>query len=418
MAASWSALGTWAAEGDESEKPEREVVVAFEYPQMEVAPSDQLRLDLIVKNNGRKDETVLLEIVTSPEQCDSRIETYGDVIGGVFVTSDEKKTLQVIAELKKKKKQKEEAEGQGAEEGKEEEKEDEDEELPAGEYVFEVRGTTEDGKLTDTARAVVRVRSKEEEEEEDEEDPVEITCSYPNLRGASDSDFKFSIDIHNNTDEEDMAALRAEAPRGWEVAFKPSYEDKYIGSLKVDSNLSRSVDVEVKPPPDAEVGTSTITVFAKLSKEDFEAKRELTVELTGTYRIRCRTLNDVLSLVAYPGEAANMPIYIFNRGTAPQHEITFDSFQPEKWKVEFKPEKIDTIEPGEMEQVEVTITPSAEAIVGDYSVAVHVRGEKAEDDVELRVTVRAPTTWAWVGVGVIVIVIVGLTIMFKVLGRR
>ena len=390
-----------ADEAPSPEKPEREIVAAFEYPKMEVEVTDRLDLDLIVKNNGRKDETVLLEIVKSPADCDGKIEQYGDVIGGVFVAAGEKKTLKLSAKKKAKK--------AGPEQSKEEK-------LAPGEYPFEVKAATEDGKLTCVAKATVVIKKAEEEEEH--EDPVTITCSYPNLRGANDSDFKFSIDIHNNTDQEDMAALRAEAPEGWEVAFKPSYENKYIGSVKIDANLSRSVDVEVKPPPRAETGTYPITVFAKLSKEDAEAKAELTVELTGTYRIRCRTLNDLLSLTARGGEQANVSMYVINRGTAPQTNVTFDSFKPENWKVEFEPERIDEIKPGEMEQVEVKITPDPDALVGDYSVAVNVNGEKAQDDLELRVTVRASTTWAWIGVGVIVVVIVVLSIMFKVLGRR
>lgn len=390
-----------AAEG-EVDKPAREIVAAFEYPRMEMDVTESLSLDLIIKNNGRKDETVLLEITQSPSECISTIEQYGDVIGGVFVASGEKKTLKLSARRKVEK--------------ADEEAPDDKNMLPPGEYKFEVTATTEDGQLTQTAMDTVTLRSAREDEEE--RDPITITCSYPNLRGSNDSDFKFSIDIHNNTDAEDMASLRAEAPRGWEVAFKPSYESKYIGSVKIDANLSKSVDVEVTPPPRAEIGKYPIAVFSKLSKDDTEAKRELTVELTGTYRVQCRTLNDLLSLTAHGGEEASISMYVINRGTAPQTNVSFSSFKPENWEVKFEPEKIDSIEPGGMQQVEITVVPDANALVGDYSVAVNANGEKAEDDLELRVTVRASTTWAWVGVGIIVVVIVGLTAMFKLLGRR
>lgn len=394
--------GPVAAAEDASGRPAREIVAAFEYPRMETDVTDSLSLDLIIKNNGGKDETILLEITESPPECISTIEQYGDVIGGVFVASGEKKTLKLSAKRK-------------ADKAPEKEP-DEKDMLPPGQYKFEVTATTEDGQVAQTARATVTIREMEEAEEE--RDPITITCSYPNLRGSNDSDFKFSIDIHNNTDREDMASLRAEAPRGWEVAFKPSYENKYIGSVKIDANLSESVDVEVTPPPRAEIGKYPIAVFAKLSKEDTEATRELTVELTGTYRVQCRTLNDLLSLTAYGGEEASISMYVINRGTAPQTNVSFSSFKPENWEVKFEPERVDSIEPGEMRQVEVSILPDANAIVGDYSVAVTVDGEKAEDDLELRVKVAASTTWAWIGVGVIVTVIVGLTAMFKLLGRR
>jgi uncharacterized membrane protein len=94
------------------------------------------------------------------------------------------------------------------------------------------------------------------------------------------------------------------------------------------------------------------------------------------------------------------------------------TFKPENWKVEFAPERIDVIEPGDLKQVEVTITPYEEALVGDYSVAFDVQGEKASKNVELRVTVKASTAWGWIGIGIIVGVIVGLIGLFRWLGRR
>jgi uncharacterized membrane protein len=38
--------------------------------------------------------------------------------------------------------------------------------------------------------------------------------------------------------------------------------------------------------------------------------------------------------------------------------------------------------------------------------------------VEFRVTIRAASKWAWIGVGIIVLVVLGLTVMFRILGRR
>jgi len=80
--------------------------------------------------------------------------------------------------------------------------------------------------------------------------------------------------------------------------------------------------------------------------------------------------------------------------------------------------KREKIEPGELKQVKLKITPAADAIVGDYSVTVNVNGEKASDEIEFRATVKASTFWAWIGVGVIVCVIVLLGAMFSFLGRR
>jgi uncharacterized membrane protein len=86
--------------------------------------------------------------------------------------------------------------------------------------------------------------------------------------------------------------------------------------------------------------------------------------------------------------------------------------------VKFEPEKTKNLEAGHFRQVEMTITPAAQALVGDYSVNVQAQGEKASSDVEFRITIKAATTWGWIGVGLIVFVIGGLAVAFKLLGRR
>jgi len=387
-----------ASAQEAEDRPQREIVAAFEYPGKVIKEDDTISLELIIKNNGRKDETIYLTVEKQPTNWEAQIEKYGDVITGVFVPSGEQKTLTFSAEQKDKK--------------------DKDEKLTPGKYQFEVKASTADSALTTTATAdiTVRMKSEKETDEEEEEKLVRITTSYPVLRGPSDSEFEFSIDIYNETDKDDMFSLRAEKPKGWEVSFKPSYENKYIGSLQIKSNLSQSVDVEISPAPRAEIGEHAIKVFAKCSEG--EAEIELQVVLTGTHRITCRTLDGVLSLTARKGREANISMYVINEGSASEKEVSFTSFKPENWEVTFDPERIEGLEPGDMKQVEVTIAPAPEALVGDYSVAVNARGEEADDDIEFRVTVKAATTWAWIGVAIIVVVVVGLAITFKRLGRR
>jgi len=384
-----------AAAEEPGGKPDREIVAAFEYPGKVIEETDRVSLELIIKNNGRKDETVFLTVERKPANWDAKIEKYGNVITGVFVPSGEKISLTFSADEQDKK----------------------DDKLTQGEYSFEVKASTADGKLTTTAAAKITVAEKKKKGAgEEEKKPVRITTSYPVLRGASDSEFEFSIDIHNETEKDGMFSLRAEKPKGWEVSFKPAYENKYIGSLQIKSNLSQSVDVKVTPIPRAEVGEHKIQVFAESPQGDAEI--ELKVILTGTHKITCRTLKGILSLTAQKGKSANISMYVINEGSAPQKEISFTSFKPENWEVKFDPEKMEVLEPGDMKQVEVTITPANEALVGDYSIAASARGEDASDDIEFRVTVRAASTWGWIGVGIIIVVIVGLSITFRRLGRR
>ena len=113
-----------------------------------------------------------------------------------------------------------------------------------------------------------------------------------------------------------------------------------------------------------------------------------------------------------------MSFYVKNTGSAANHNIKFMSFKPENWKVEFTPPNIDVIQPGDLKQVELSITPYEDALVGDYSVSVNIEGEKASKNIEFRTTVKASAAWGWIGIGIIVVVIGGLFGTFRWLGRR
>jgi uncharacterized membrane protein len=156
-----------------------------------------------------------------------------------------------------------------------------------------------------------------------------------------------------------------------------------------------------------------------ISSGEKKAEVKLTVVLTGIYKLDAGTPTGLLSLEAVTGKAAIMSLFVKNTGSAVNRNISFNSFKPENWKVEFKPEKIDALEPNALKQVEVTITPAAQALVGDYSVGLSVEGEKGSSKtVEIRVAVKTSAAWGWVGIVIIVVVIAGLAGLFLWLGRR
>ncbi|MEW6265891.1 MAG: NEW3 domain-containing protein [Thermodesulfobacteriota bacterium] len=375
---------------EKKDKPERGIVVAMAHPGVTVGPEDKIRVDLIVKNIGRTDETVFLEVAEKPAGWKADVKTYSNIVSGVFVPEDGDKSLTFSAEP----------------EGKETK-------LPPGKYRFVVKGSTADGTITKTTPVEITVMEKEKAAS-----ALKLATSYPVLRGPSDAKFEFSLEVNNQSDEDGLFNLSAVAPEGWEVAFKPAYEQKQISSLQIKANLSQTVGMEVTPARKAEAGQYPIKVKVSSSKVKAETEAELKVILTGTYKIKAGTPDGLLSLATQTGQKANMSIYVRNEGSAPQKEISFVSFKPENWKVEFKPEKMEGLKPGEFKQMEVTITPADQALVGDYSVGLSAQGERANSDLELRVTVKASSAWGWVGVAIILIVIIGLAFTFKKLGRR
>jgi uncharacterized membrane protein len=224
------------------------------------------------------------------------------------------------------------------------------------------------------------------------------------------------VEVDSKLDKDAVFNLLVQGPDGWDINFKPAYEDKYISSLRIKANQSETVAVVVKPAASAKAGEYPINVRVASSEANGEVK--LNVVLTGTYELEVGTASGLLSLDARQGKPANMSFYIKNNGSAPNSNIKFMTFKPENWKVAFNPENVDVIEPGKLQQVELTITPNEDALVGDYSVNVKVDGEKSSKTLEFRVTVKASTAWGWVGIGIIVAVIGGLIGLFRFLGRR
>jgi uncharacterized membrane protein len=367
--------------------PPRAISIAPEYTGVIASKGESLSLDLTVSNGGRQDESIEIAIPSVPKGWSARIRTYSFGVTGVHVPSDKSKNLTL--------------------------KLDPEEDTAPGKYVFPIRAQTLDGKLIATSQLAVLVK---EGDGKKEDKGVNITTSYPVLKGPTDAKFEFSLEVENKTDKEAIFNLNAQGPENWEINFKPTYEEKYFSSLRIKAGSSQSVAVSVKPYLLSEPGKYPIKV--KVSSELAKNEAELVIILTGTYKLEMGTPTGLLSLNAIRGKEANLSFYVKNTGSAPQNNVRFVSFKPENWKAEFKPEKLETLPPGELKQVELSITPSDQALVGDYSVAVSMEGEKANKNMELRVTVKASTAWGWVGIGIIVIVLGGLVALFMTFGRR
>jgi uncharacterized membrane protein len=376
-----------AEENAKKELPARAIEVAPDYTGVIVPEGEDVSIDLTVANQGRADEYINLSLPEIPKGWKARIKTYSYDVTGVFVQSDKTKTLTLKAEPE---------EGTGP-----------------GKYTIMIRGETPDGKLVSTSHVTITVKPKEESKKAK---GVNITTSYPVLQGPTDAKFEFSLEVENKTDKDSIFNLGVTGPKDWDVNFKPAYEDKYISSLRLKAGQSQSVAVAVKPYALAEPGKYPIAV--KVSSPEAKAEAELTVVLTGTYKMDVGTATGLLSLTAMRGEPANISFYVKNSGSATLEDVHFISVKPENWKVDFKPEKLESLAPGEMKQIELIITPAAQALVGDYSVGTVVEAQKITKNLEFRVSTKASSAWGWIGIGIIVLVLLGLVSLFVFVGRR
>jgi uncharacterized membrane protein len=379
--------GTSASEETKKELPERGISVSPEYTGVIVSQDEDVSIDLIVTNRGRRDENIDLTVTNIPKGWKAWVKTYSFGITGVHVESDKSKNLTLRAEP--------------------------DEDLAPGNYKFGIEAKTADGKLTSISEVTITVKEKKKEKKAK---GINIITSYPVLRGPTDAKFEFSLEVENKLDKDSIFNLTFQGPGDWDINFKPAYEEKYISSLRLKAGQSQTVAIVVKPYPFAK--PDKYPVLVKVSSPEAVGEAQLMVVLTGTYKLDAGTANGLLSLNAVRGKKANLSIYVKNSGSGTLNNLQFLSFKPENWKADFIPEKIETLAPGELKQIEVSITPRDEALVGDYSVGLTAEAGKISKTLELRVTVKASTAWAWIGIGIIVLVMAGLVFLFIKLGRR
>lgn len=243
-----------------------------------------------------------------------------------------------------------------------------------------------------------------------------LSTEYAEQEGAAGTGFTFQTTIQNDTAKEQSYSFSSDAPAGWTVAFQPSGETTQVAAITVDARGSQTMDVVVTPPDGVEAGSYTIPISAISSTDTLSS--ELTVVITGTYALDLSTPSGLLSFDASANAQTDVTLRVSNTGNVDLQNITLSSSAPEGWTVEFSQSSIDVLEAGATQEVTAYVTPSGDAMSGDYVMTLNVSSSEASDSAEFRVTVKTRTVWGVVGILLIAAVAVGLGMVFRKYGRR
>jgi uncharacterized membrane protein len=151
----------------------------------------------------------------------------------------------------------------------------------------------------------------------------------------------------------------------------------------------------------------------------FEASTSVKVSLKGTQDLKMGSLAGTLNTSVTAGTKSSIDFVVGNAGTAPIRNLGFVTKKPsDKWTVEFKPDKIDSLGPGEVKQIKMEILAPERTIAGDYMLTLTANSPEVNKSAEFRVMVSTPTIWGWIGFGIVGLVVLGLAVVFFRLGRR
>ncbi|HXG53481.1 MAG TPA: NEW3 domain-containing protein [candidate division Zixibacteria bacterium] len=246
---------------------------------------------------------------------------------------------------------------------------------------------------------------------------LKLTSQYPVLSTASGQTLKFTVDLKNETNKPLTTSLSAQAPAGWNVRFKPQFGDTQISSIQLKENATETLSVEIDTPARAEAGEHPVTIRARAGA--FETTANLKVNLKGTQDLKMGSATGTLNTTVTAGKRTPVDFLVGNAGTAPIRNLSFITKKPnDKWTVEFKPDKIDTLNPGEVREIKMEILAPDRTIAGDYLLTLTANTPEINKSVEFRVTVSTPTIWGWIGFGIVGLVVIGLGVVFFRLGRR
>jgi uncharacterized membrane protein len=282
----------------------------------------------------------------------------------------------------------------------------------AGDYELKVSAKDDAGKTSQSELLKFRVTTKKVET-----GGLKLSSQYPVLSTPTGQTLKFTVDLKNETNKPLTASLAAQAPNEWNVRFKPQFGDTLISSIALKENATETLSVEIDSPLRAEAGEFPITVRARSGA--YEASTSLKVTLKGTYDLKIGTASGTLNTAITAGKKATVDFLIGNAGSAPIRNLSFVTKKPnEKWTSEFKPDKLDALNPGEVREVKMELLAPERTIAGDYLMTLSTNSPDSTKSVEFRVTVSTPTLWGWLGAGIVTAVVLGLGIVFVRLGRR
>jgi len=255
---------------------------------------------------------------------------------------------------------------------------------------------------------------------------------FPSLTGPADASFKFEVEFTYRSGEARGKTfdLAVSGPPGWLTYIAEStYKlDSQISAIFLEPYSVKQPVVVVAVAPFwlyPEPGDYPIELRA--SSGDLQDVITMTATITARYGLAAETTSKQLNTKTTASKPAVLGVKVTNTGTARMEKVTLSATKPAgignaEWLVEYDPASIENLGPGDSAEVQVSITPPANTVAGDYMVTLDFSGEpalsSAPPSLAIRVSVAASTAWGIIGALVVAAVVGGLVWAFRRYGRR
>jgi uncharacterized membrane protein len=361
--------GTFAAQG---------LRLTTQFPSVTVTPGTQVSIDLAVDAN--EDATVALTLSGVPAEWTAELHGGGYVVGAVHVDGSDPTTVRLDVGVPS---------------------------TASGTTRITVRasatGTTVDLPIDITAQIGAGGE-------------VTLSTDVVALQGPASDTFTFTTTLKNDKEEDLTFTTSAEGPADWDVEAKATAQSNAVSAV-VKAGAVAQITVTANPPEDVVAGEYPIKLTVNVGDEPLT--EDLQVNVTGSYTLSLDTPTQVLSNRGSAGGVTDQQFVITNTGSAPLTNVVMTATPPGKWTVTFDPETTATLAAGDRLTVTAHITPTGDAIAGDYTIGFRAASEESDDDsTDIRFTVEASILGALIGVALIAAALGGLYWVFRRYGRR
>lgn len=355
--------------------------VSTSYPALNVSDSDMITFDLTVNNYNMAPGRVDLSVEGLPADWDYQFVGGGGQVSAVFAAPNSPVKVQLWVIPK--------------------------DGVKAGNYNFNViaQGSDSTYKLPLTVALGQKLPER-----------LAISTDLATISGTPKSSFSFNVTVDNHSAAETLVNLDSTVPDGFKAEFAEQYGSKTINSVSIGAGVSKTVKVTVTPPQGVTEGTYPVTVIAKASTTS--AAIPVKLDIKGQSNLSLTGENGILSFSAVAGKEKAVTLELKNNGTADASDVSLSASTPSNWTASFSPKKVDTIAAGATEKVTMTVTPSSQAITGDYGLTVRANTKSSNISQQFRTTIKTSSLWGLVAILIIAGGVIILLLAVKKFGRR
>ncbi len=241
-----------------------------------------------------------------------------------------------------------------------------------------------------------------------------FTATLMNIEATAKETFRYNTSLHNGSKESLVYDLEAMVPEGWNTTFRA--QGSQVASLRIDSEKTEAISVEITASPVVKPGKYNIPVIAVSSRDTLRLELEAVVK--GAYGVEITTPTGRLSDDITEGRSKVLQLTVKNTGTLPLDGLELSNQSPAKWTVTFEPTKLERLDPGKTIDIKATLNVPDKTIAGDYITTFTVKNNSANADTTFRMTVTTSLLSGWLGLLVILLALGMVYYLIRKYGRR